>query len=288
MKAYLHSYKFLIPLFLLIGGFILLPVVSTVLNSFYQDVSYLPRRFVGLAHYRSLLAEPGFRQSIRFTLLFTLISVPLQLMIGLIIALLLNQHLPWRGLWRACILIPWAIPAAISARLWELIYNYQFGLANIVGEKLNLWAEPVNWLGTSVSAFWAVIVADTWKTAPFAAIILLAGLSSIPEDLYKQAAIDGTHFIQRFRLITLPMLRPVLLVTILFRTIDSLRVFDLIFVLTGGGPGGSTTSLSLYSQKYFLAGDFGYGSAVSVLLFLMAFGLALIAIRLGRFDDYNS
>jgi len=144
-------------------------------------------------------------------------------------------------------------------------------------------AAPVNWLGSPAGAFFALIAADAWKTTPFAAIILLAGLSGIPEELYRQARVDGANLFQRFFRITLPLLRPVLLVTLLFRTIDALRIFDVIYVLTGGGPGGATNSLSLYGYEYFLAGDFGYGSAISVVLFLLAFSLAILYVRLSGY-----
>jgi multiple sugar transport system permease protein len=143
---------------------------------------------------------------------------------------------------------------------------------------------PVNWLGSPPGAFLSLVAADAWKTTPFAAIILLAGISGIPEELYRQARVDGANIVQRFFHITLPLLRPVLLVTLLFRTIDALRIFDVIYVLTGGGPGGATTSLSLYGYEYFLAGDFGYGSAVSVVLFLIAFSLAILYVRLSGYQ----
>ena len=134
----------------------------------------------------------------------------------------------------------------------------------------------------------AVVLSDTWKTTPFVAIILLAGLSAIPRTLYEQAKVDGANFIQQFFRITIPMLRPVLIVALLFRTIDALRIFDLIYVLTLGGPGGTTNSLSMYGYKYFLSGDFGYGSTVSVILFLIAFGLSVLYIKLGKFNEVVS
>jgi len=183
----------------------------------------------------------------------------------------------------ACVLIPWAIPAAVSGKVFQLIYNYNYGLANYLMNAMGVVDRPVNWLGTSAGAFLSLVMADAWKTTPFVAIILLAGLSGIPGHLYLQAQIDRAGFLRRFTRITLPLLSTVLLIALLFRTIDALRVFDLMFVLTGGGPGGSTTSLSLYGYNYFLGGDFGYGSAVSVVLFLIALGLSLLYIRAGRF-----
>ena len=282
-KQYREAFRFLSPLLLFLAGFILIPILGTFWDSLYREVSYLPREFIGLTNYQALFRDPAFWQALRFTLLFVLFSVPLEVIFGLLIALVLNEHFPLRWLLRACILIPWAIPAAVSGRIFELIYNYSYGAANYLLRLFHLPVGPVNWLGSEVGAFAAVVVADAWKTTPFAAIILLAGLSAIPSDLYAQAKVDRARFDQRFLYITLPLLKPVLLVTLLFRTIDALRVFDIIFVLTGGGPGGSTLSLSLFSYQFFSTGDFGYGSAISVLLFLLAFALAAGYIRLGGF-----
>ena len=278
-----RGYAFLAPLAAFVVVFVIVPVLGTFAGSLMQDVTFLPKRFVGMANYRALLSDPGFRQALRFTCLFTLVSVPLELALGLAFALLLARPSPVRGLLRACVLVPWAIPAAVSGRVFQLIYNYHYGLANYLAGFFGLADRPVSWLGTPAGAFAALVTADAWKTTPFVAIILLAGLSGIPQDLYLQAEIDRAGFVRRFTRITLPLLSPVLVVALLFRTIDALRVFDLVFVLTGGGPGGSTTSLSLYGYTYFLGGDFGYGSAISVVLFLIAFGLSVLYVRVGRF-----
>ncbi len=276
-------YGFILPLFLFIFGFILFPVVGTFWTSLFRDVAFLPKRFLGLANYIRLLKDPNFWRSARFTLLFTFGSVALEVALGTIFALLLNEKLPLRGWLRAAVLIPWAIPIAISARVWELGYNYNYGLANYLFLKLGICSGPINWLGSGTGAFLSLLLADIWKTTPFVTIILLAGLQAIPEELYQQAKVDGTNFYQRFIKITLPLLRPVLLVAILFRTIDALRIFDLVYVLTHGGPGGMTTSLSLYGYKFFLSSDFGYGSAVSVACFLIAFSLSILYLRVGKF-----
>jgi len=279
----LRGYIFILPLLLFILGLIFLPVVGTFWTSLFRDVAFLPKRFLGFSNYSRLLKDPNFWQSARFTLLFALVSVALEVILGTIFALLLNEKLPLRGWLRASVLIPWAIPIAISARIWELAYNYNYGLANFLLLKLGFCSGPINWLGSGTGAFLSLLLADIWKTTPFVTIILLAGLQAIPEELYQQAKVDGTNFYQRFLKITLPLLKPVLLVAILFRTIDALRIFDLIYVLTHGGPGGTTTSLSLYGYKFFLSSDFGYGSAVSVACFLIAFSLSLLYLRMGRF-----
>jgi multiple sugar transport system permease protein len=282
-EGWKNIYVFILPLLLFMLGMIFLPVVGTFWTSLFRDVGFLPRRFLGFANYKKLLGDLYFWQSAKFTLLFALVSVALEMVLGTIFALLLNEKLPLRGLFRASILIPWAIPVAISARIWELIYSYNYGLANFLLLKIGICSRPINWLGSSAGAFFSLLLADIWKTTPFVTIILLAGLQAIPEELYEQAKVDGTNFYQRFLKITLPLLKPIFLVAILFRTIDALRIFDLVYVLTHGGPGGATTSLSLYGYKFFLTSDFGYGSAVSVVCFLIAFTLSILYLRMGRF-----
>jgi multiple sugar transport system permease protein len=278
-----HAYLFTAPTVLFALVFILFPVVGTFITSFFRDVSYLPKELIGLKNYLHLLSDHHFWRSTLFTLLFVVVSVALEAVLGMGFALVLNEKLRIRGLLRTVILIPWAIPIAISARIWQLIYNYDYGVLNVLALKIGIASTPINWLGTPLGAFVSLVISDVWKTTPFMTIILLAGLSTIPQDVYKQAMIDGTTFFQRFAKITLPLIRPVLVVALLFRTIDAVRIFDLIYVLTGGGPGGSTTSLSLYAYNFFLAGDFGYGSGVSIILFLIAFSLSVLYLKLGRF-----
>jgi multiple sugar transport system permease protein len=156
---------------------------------------------------------------------------------------------------------------------------------NFLASHLGITDTPINWLGSSLGAFVSIVVSDVWKTTPFVTIVILAGLATIPQDLYRQAMIDGTSFVQRFYRVTLPLLRPVIVVALLFRTIDAVRIFDLVYVLTGGGPGGSTTSLSLYAYRFYLGGDFGYGSTVSVVVFMFSALMAILYIKFGRFGE---
>lgn len=280
-----EAYLFNLPLILVSLAFIFLPVVGTLFTSLFRDVTFMPNKFLGFENYARLLGDPHFWQSARFTLLFVLVSVALELFWGLVFALVLNETFPGRSWLRIAILIPWAIPIAISGRIWELIYNYDFGVFNYLVLQTGVVDSPVSWLGTSAGAFTAIVISDVWKTTPFITIILLAGLSTISGELYEQARIDGANFGQRFFRITLPLLRPVVVVALLFRTIDAIRIFDLVYVLTGGGPGGSSTSLSLYAFNYYVAGDFGYGSAASVLVFILAALLSILYIKFGRFRE---
>jgi len=277
-EAYLYN----VPLILSVAFFIIVPVIGTLVTSFYRDVTFLPVKFISTDNYSRLLTDSHFLNSMLFTLIFTIVSVSIELIFGLIFALVLNETLRGRFFLRIAFLIPWVIPIAVSGRIWELLYNYDYGLLNYLAVSFGLTNEPVSWLGTTSGAFISIIVSDVWKTTPFMGIIILAGISAIDEELYDQAKVDGAKLFQRFFSVTLPLLKPVLLVALLFRTIDAVRIFDLIYVLTGGGPGGSTTSLSLYAYNYYASGDSGYGSAVSVIVFLIAAVLSAFYIKIVR------
>ncbi|MBE0603863.1 MAG: sugar ABC transporter permease, partial [Deltaproteobacteria bacterium] len=187
-RELLRGYSFIAPLAACLLAFVFAPVVGTCVDSLYRDVTFLPRSFIGLGNYASLASDPAFLQSLRFTVLFVLASVPLELVLGLAFALLLHRPSPARGALRACVLILWAVPAAVSGKVFELIFNFQYGSANYLLQRIGLADGPVNWLGTAGGAFFAIVAGDVWKTAPFVAILFLAGLSAIPEDLYRQAA----------------------------------------------------------------------------------------------------
>jgi len=212
---------------------------------------------------------------------FTIVSVSLELLLGLAIALLLQRSFRGRGWMRVVVLLPWAIPTVVSARMWEWLYNAEFGLLNYVAALAGLTTQPVNWLGDPFWALHAAIVMDVWKTMPFAAILLLAGLQTIPRDLYQAARVDGANPWQIFRSVTLPLLKPMILVVLLFRTLDAFRVFDAVYVLTGGGPANSTETLSIYTYKVlFQTLQFGYGSALAVVTFAAVALISLLYLKL--------
>ncbi len=266
-----------VPSFLFLLFLVLLPVLGTIYTSLFREVTFLDREFTFPRNYLFLIEDPLILESLCFTLKFTLVSVLVELVLGVFLALAINQKVPMRGLIRGVALIPWAIPTVVSARVWETMFNYSYGLLNFVTELL--FGTRINWLGTDLGAFLVLVVADAWRTTPFVALIVLAGLQSIPKEIYDQAKVDGAGTFRTFLFITLPLLKPFILVALVFRTVDALRVFDIVFVLTEGGPGGSTTPLSMYAYRLYVMGDFGYGSAVSTVLFLISLTAALLIGR---------
>ena len=233
--------------------------------------------FIGLDHYRDMLADGRFWNALGNTVYFTAVSVALELVLGLAIALLLVRVRRHRALLYAVVLVPWAVPTVVSARMWEWLYNTDLGLIN------HLLDAPHNWLGDPVLAMHAAIVMDAWKSTPFLVILLLAGPQAIPRDLYHAAAVDGAGPWTVLRHVILPQLLPLILVVLIFRTIDAFRVFDAIYVLTGGGPANTTETLPIYAYKVlFQTLDLGFGSALSVVVFLAVATVAAVYAALLR------
>lgn len=254
-----ESLRFLTPAALLLAAVTALPMAHVVWLSLQDRTPFRAPAFAGLDNYARLATDARFWNALANTAYFTAASVALELVLGLAIALAVARAGRARSLVYGAILVPWAIPTVVSARMWEWMYNPEIGVLNhLLGARLN-------WLGDPVLALHAAIFMDVWKSTPFVALLLLAGLQGIPRDLYRAAAVDGASAWTAFRRITLPLLVPVILVAAVFRTIDALRVFDAIYVLTGGGPANGTETLSIYAYKVlFQALDFGYGSALAV------------------------
>jgi ABC-type sugar transport system permease subunit len=282
---------FLLPSWFVVGLFSIFPIVESFRLSFDRMILTLPwlgQRNVGLENYSDLLSDPVARDSIRTTLIFIAVTIPLELVLGLGIALVLNQSLRGRGLLRAVVLIPWAIPTVVSSQMWRFIFNDRYGLVNfaLFGADTSSYVAP---LADPYLAMIAIMAAEIWKTTPFAALIMLAGLQGISDDLYEAASMDGATAWQEFRYVTLPLLKPALLLALLFRTIDALRVFDLVYVMTQGGPADTTNVLQFYGyKKIFAEGMVGYGSAIAVTVFFMSLLLSLAylhAFRTSRLRD---
>jgi multiple sugar transport system permease protein len=264
-----------------VAVFALWPVLQSTWLSLHRSILVLPAdpQFVGLDNYRRLLSDPVALRSIGVTLLFVAGSVAGELLLGLVLALLMHRAMPVRGLYRALILVPWAMPTVVAAQMWRLSLHDRYGLVNLLvfGDRVDGYIAP---LVSPAGALIALIVADVWKTASFAGLLLLAGLQMIPADLYEAARIDGATAWQQFRRVTLPLLRPAVLVALLFRTLDAFRVFDLVYVLTYGGPGDATNTLQFYGYRTLMGESaIGYGSAIVTIVFLLAFAVSLVYIR---------
>lgn len=274
------------PALLLVGVIAIYPILRTFWISFHEMNLKRPQSgypFVGLENYAKIFTDARAGQDILFTLKFTVVTVLLEMIIGFAAALIMNRTFKGRGLVRAAILIPWAIPTSVSAMMWKFIYNDQYGMFNDVLYRLGIIDEYKAWLSTSDGSFLALVITDVWKTAPYMALLILAGLQMIPDELYESAKLDGAGVVQRFVYITLPMTRRSLLVALLFRTLDAFRVFDLISVMTGGANG--TESIAIYSYTRLMTFlDFGYGSALSVLIFVVVFAISMVYMFFLRKD----
>ncbi len=264
------------------------PLLRTIWFSFTDaNLSDLgARRFIGLDNFWNdewggLLKDPDWWLAVWNTLSFTVISVSLETVLGLIVALALNVKFPYRGVVRAAILIPWAIPTIVSAKMWGWMLHDQFGMLNDLGMAVGLLSAPVAWTASPDTAMWAVVIVDVWKTTPFMALLILAGLQMLPSDCYEAARVDGIHPVRVFFKVTLPLVYPALMVAVIFRALDALRIFDLIYVLTSNSK--ETMTMSVYARQQLVDfQDVGYGSAASTMLFLIIAGLTLAYVVLGR------
>jgi ABC-type sugar transport system permease subunit len=276
------AFFFLLPSLLFVSLFTLYPVLESFRLSFYRLILTLPwlgQKMVGWENYTDLWTDPVALQALQTTLIFVAVTVPSELLLGLGMALVMNEAFRGRGLLRAIVLIPWAIPTVVSSQMWRFIFNDRYGLFNLLlfGGDTARYMAP---LADPHFALIAIMAAEIWKTAPFAALIILAGLQTIPEEVYEAASIDGATRWQKFRHVTLPLIWPALLLALLFRTIDALRVFDLVFVMTQGGPADATNVLQFYGyKKTFAEGMIGYGSAIAVTVFLISLLLSLAYLR---------
>ncbi|HEX2477699.1 MAG TPA: sugar ABC transporter permease [Geminicoccaceae bacterium] len=238
--------------------------------------------FVGLINYYYLLQDPDWWNAVWNTFVFAIVSVTLETLLGLGIALALHAHFRGRGLLRAAVLIPWAIPTVVSAQMWSWMFNDVFGVINHALLALHLIEQPIAWTASPDTALIAVIMVDVWKTTPFMALLLLAGLQMLPEECYESARVDGVHPIKVFLKVTLPLLKPALMVAVIFRMLDALRIFDLIYVMTGNNR--ETMSMSVYARQQLVDfQDVGYGSAAATLLFLIIALFTVVYLTLGRF-----
>jgi ABC-type sugar transport system permease subunit len=255
------------PALAVIGLVAIIPMAWTIWESVHLHdlrMPWLGRPFIGLRNYVEAVSDPRLRDAVVHTGAFVIVSVTVELALGLLFAIAMSRLLHGRAVIRVIVLLSWAVPTVVAAMIWRFLFE---------GTTFNWFADPLG-------AWVPIVLADVWKMTPFVALLLLAGIESIDAALYDAAQMDGASDWMQFREITLPLLRPAILVAVLFRTLDAFRVFDVVYVLTGGGPGTSTEPISLYTFNSLLQHlRFGYGAALSVIVFAGTFVLALLYIR---------
>lgn len=277
--AWVYLAPLLITLALVAAWPLLRTIAFSLTDANLNDLSQW--QFVGLANYAYLLTDPLWWRAVGNTLLFTLLSVGLETVLGLVIALTINAHMPGRGLVRAAILIPWAIPTVVSAKMWAWMLHDLYGVMNVLLMTLDLIDRPWAWLADPTLSMAAVVLVDVWKATPFMALLTLAALQVLPQDIYEAARVDGVGPVRAFFHITLPLIRPALLIAVIFRSLDALRVFDVIYVLTGNNE--NTATMSVYARQQLVDfQDVGFGSTAATCLFVIVALITTAVITLGR------
>jgi ABC-type sugar transport system permease subunit len=277
------GYMLVAPVVILLLAVTAYPLVYNVWNSFRSydlSVANEGHPFVGFKNYAKMFGSSEWVSALERTAAFTAASVSLEAIIALVLALMLHRRFRGRGFLRAAILVPWAVPTVVSATLWKTMFDPRAGFVDYMLGGLGLPGGHTTWLAGITTSWVAIFVADAWKNVPFMAIIMLAGLQVIPGEVYEAARIDGATAWQSFRRMTLPLLKPALAVALIFRTLQAFLVFDVIYIMTGGGPGVSTQTLAFLNWQTFLVGtDFGYGGAISVMLVVMALAISAVYVR---------
>ncbi|MEA2250983.1 MAG: multiple sugar transport system permease protein [Solirubrobacteraceae bacterium] len=280
----------LAPSAVVVFGIVLYPILRTFYTSLYEVDSPFPGHypFVGLRHYTQILGDGAVWSAMGRTAYFTFVSTGLEIGLGIGLALLLNAPLRARWLFRAIVVLPWALPTVVNAQMWRFILNAQYGALNALLTELHLMGDYRAWLGSPFLALNAVVAADVWKNTSLVAFFLLAGLQTIPRELHDAARVDGATAWQRFRRITLPLLRSSIVVVLVLRTIEAFKVFDIIYVMTRGGPANGTQSIAYFAYvRAFSDENFGYGSALAYLIVLFILVLAALYIRVLRSQAYD-
>jgi ABC-type sugar transport system permease subunit len=279
----------LAPSIVVVFGIVIYPILRTLYTSFFAVDTPFPGHFpfIGLRNYTFALSHSEFWSAVGRTAYFTIISTGAELVLGMGIALLLYAPLRGRWLFRTIVVLPWALPTIVNGAMWRYFFNAQYGVVNAALTQLGLASSYHAWLSSPRGALNIVILADVWKNTSLVAFFLLAGLTTIPRDLYEAARIDGYGRWGAFVHITLPLLRPVIVVVLVLRTIEAFKVFDIIYVMTGGGPANGTQSIAYYTyQRAFSDEYFGYGSALAYLMVLFILAFAVLYIRMLRSDTY--
>ncbi len=274
---------FILPAFIFVALFLYYPLLQTAFYSFFKlhrTVDWLNDTFVGLQNYAAVFRSEAFRSSFLFTLYFTVMTVALELCIGLGMAIAtFSVHPRLRGILRAVLVVPWAIPPIVSAMLWKWLFHADAGVFAYLLTSSGLVENLPPFLTDPTLAVHSIIIASVWKNASIMGILLLGGLASIPKDVYDAAKVDGARTWFRFRRVTFPMLLPTILVTLLFRSLLALRMFELSYGMTGGGPGTTTDTLSTFAYKfYFTYARFGVGSSYAMVIFAIVLAVAILYV----------
>jgi ABC-type sugar transport system permease subunit len=276
------AWLLVLPALLVILGVTLWPIIYTFILSFFQAPTGVNqvRTFVGLGNYLEMVKDPTFWETIGRTMYFTVVSVGVEMVLGMAVALLIHSH-PWGWKFlRFSLIIPWAVPTIVNGAMWRWIYSADFGALNGLLSQLGLIKHYIPWLSLPNLAMPLVILADVWHMMPFVALILQAALATLPIELDEAAAVDGANAFQRFLKITLPLLRPAILVALIARTVDAFRVFDIVYVLTNGGPANKTLTITFLTYlNSFPWGKQGIGASLSFLISIFTISMALIFIK---------
>jgi trehalose/maltose transport system permease protein len=284
------AWLLLLPALATVAFVAIYPLGKTIYQSFTNQeflAGITPTKWVGFDNYfgpTGVIHDTIFKNAIIETIKFTVITVTIEFALGLLIALVVNSHFKGRGLMRAVMLVPWAIPTVVAAKMWQWMLDDVYGVINDLGIRLHLISHPHAWISDPATSLAAVSAVDIWKTTPFVALLLLAGLQVIPGDLYEAASVDGANAFQQFLRITFPLLKPAILVTLIFRTLDALRVFDVFAVFFGNRP--DTQTMAIYAQSTIVGdGHVGYGAAVSVAIFLIIGLFVIIYVTINRVTE---
>ncbi len=276
------AWMLVLPSLVVIGGVTLWPILSTLILSFLDAPTGInqTRTFIGLTNYLTMLGDQTFWETIGRTLYFTFVSVGLELLLGLGIAQLIHSR-PWGWQFmRFSLIIPWAVPTIVNGAMWRWIYSADFGALNALLMQFGLIDHYIPWLTLPNAAMNLVILADIWHTVPFVALILQSALATLPEELEEAAAVDGANAFQRFWQIRLPLLRPAILVALIIRTVEAFRVFDIVYIITSGGPAFKTITISYLTYlNSFSFGQQGRGAALSFLISIFTLVMAFLYIR---------
>jgi len=278
------AYILIAPAVILLLGLSIYPVISAITLSLQVSSGGAARWSLG--NFARLFSDPFFLAALGHTLIFTITALTLEFVLGLALAVLLNERIRGRGFFRSALLIPMMLPTVVAGVVWRLMLNPNFGAVNGTLKGMGVNADALTWTSSPNLAMLSIIAVDVWQWTPFMFLILLAGLQAIPQEPYEAALIDGSSAWQTFRHVTLPLLKPAILVALLLRTMDLLRVFDQVFILTEGGPGFATETISLYIYRTaFRFSDFGYAAAMSFVLLVVTNIISVFYIRVLQKQD---